>query len=173
MSGELKSMFNIRGGRLSVSHGLEEALVKFIGENEGKRGEITYKIDEDSVRHHQFKYYYGYLLKDVCHSWGERDEYAVDLYLKRRFLFQPVSSGDWKDIPRKHAGRCIVIMRGENTVAGYVPSKTTLTKKEMHQFILQVEDMLFHDIGGEIRPQSIPFRKAALGIHPDQMEFPA
>lgn len=170
---ELKRLFRIKNGSIDFQgDGFEDLISQFAQDNDGKRGELIYKIVEDSVRHHQFKYYYGYLLKDVALSWGERDETAVDLFLKRRFLYQTVISGRWEDIPKKVVGRCIVILKDENTVAGYVPSKATLSHKEMHAFILQVEDMLFHDIGGELRPQSIPFRKVALGIDPYQMEIP-
>lgn len=169
---ELKTTTKIRGGRIDAGQDFAAALEKFAADNDGKRVEIIYRLVEDSVRHFQFKYYYGYLLKDVCSSWGERDEAGVDMYLKKRFLYQPVLSGKWDDIPKKVAGRCVVVVKDENTVVGYIPSKTTLTQKEMHQFILQVEDMLFHDIGGELRPQSIPFRKVALGIDPYQMELP-
>jgi len=162
---QVTTFFRIQNGQFIFLNRNEDDFQQFLKDNEGKRGVREYRIEEDSVKHSQHKYYRGYLIPPIARECFDGDEYRTHLEMKKIFLFRDVR--DYGEIPEKHKARCIPIWRtnpdGEEIIIGYLPSTGDVTRKEMNEYILNVEQFSFEMAMNAIPPEGIEIRNRAFG----------
>ena len=134
-------------------------LQSYIERNDGK-GFVLKLEAGDNVQYWQHKYYRSCLLPALANHYGEKSlQFFHDYTLKPTFYeqstgkrFIPVEGYD--EIPKKHqaGSRKIEVDTALNKVIimGYIPSCADMTEKEMRQYILFCEDLLFNFIGGSM-----------------------
>lgn len=166
----LKLSGTISGGTIHYhDKDYREKIDEFKTKNENSDIDIVFE-SHDRPQHYQYKYLYGYVYPAIAEFMGQETlaEYGrdnrgdpgieyVDRLMKQHFLFVDIES--WEDIPKKHRSRCkefnIQYMdNGElkNKSYGYIPSKTTLTFKEMVDYINKC-DMFLQEHEGWCIPE--------------------
>ena len=160
MSKVFTSFFRIQKGEIINTNVNNDELQKFIEANEGKQGTREYRIEGESVKHSQHKYYRGYLIPPIARECFDNDEYRAHIEMKKMFLFR--DCGSYEKIPPKLRGRCIPMWRvnpdGEEILVGYLPSTGDITKKEMDEYILVVEKFSFEMAMNDIPPDGVEIR---------------
>jgi len=139
----------------------KERIDEFKAKNISHDIEVSF-IDASSGAYFQHKYYRGYLLLAVADAMGERDTDYCHLFLKKKYLYRKMETetATLRDIPAKHRGHALIIMR-EEIIIGYVPSTADITYKEFNEYILKVENLLFVDLGGCLSADKILQLEAA------------
>jgi hypothetical protein len=147
-----------------------EALAEYCKAHNGKSGEISIVLADETPRYFQHKYYRGYLLPAIADESFSGDREIAHAELKKILLQQPVSG--WEEIPKKHRARASVIFirsvldAGEvhDLVRGYIPSTACLSVKEMAEYILKVE-ALCAEYGIQVSLPNVAaeYRRKALG----------
>ena len=167
----IETHFKIQGGKLVfLNPENPPELQELIEQNEGRRGVREIRIEEDSVKYSQHKYYRGYLIPPIARGCFDGDEFKAHIEMKKRFLCREVH--EYAEIPRKRQGRCIPIWKitpdGEELLIGYLPSTGDLTEREMREYIILVEQFSFDMAMNAIPEEGIPVRNAAFGYDPGQ-----
>ena len=151
----------------------EEKFNEYLQKNRGKMFSLDIHItsEEDQKRNAIYKYYYGYLIPDIAAAMGETDEAKVNIICKRDFLVGECES--MLTIPQRHmTGKPYLVdaqtllnriersdlsfgMITGGPIFGYddmcrikyyIPSKKTLTIKELKEYIKKCESRLTEDL---------------------------
>ena len=168
----IESHFKIQRGQIVfLNDESPPELRELIEKNEGRRGIREIRIEEDSVKYYQHKYYRGYLLPPIARECFDGDEFKTHIEMKKRFLWREVK--EYQEIPRKHRDRCIPVWKitedGEELLIGYLPSTGDLTEREMREYIILVEQFSFDMAMNTIPEEGIPVRNAAFGHDPENL----
>lgn len=147
---ELKIPFKVFHGQFGFStRDMDQLIADFIKFNEGKEGEIIYKIIERDTQYYQQKWYHGFLIPPIATESYSGNRFETHIRLKEMFLVRSVSS--FSDIPRKYQSRAIPVydifysddlIEPKKVLVGYIPSTKNLTEAEMGKFILDVENFI-------------------------------
>ena len=168
--------FRVQKGQFVFLNRNIDDFQKFLEDNEGKKGVREYRIEEEDVKYYQHKYYRGYLIPPIAKECFDNDEYRAHVEMKKMFLFMDIQ--DYEKIPVKLKARCIPIWKnldtGEDILIGILPSTGDLSKNDMREYMLKVEnfgfEMAMYAITEENK-EAIEIRNMALGYDPGQGEM--
>jgi major membrane immunogen (membrane-anchored lipoprotein) len=146
---------------------------KFKASHPDKRISMTLE-NADNPAHYLYKYYWGYLLPDLCFAMGEKNKRRIHIIMKRNFLMvnvcgldeipkkyfrQGVFRANYKDIMALEQGSLdiyvnhiagIIVIENEGELFGYIPSNADISHDEMQSYVASVEHHLFVDLMGRL-----------------------
>lgn len=183
MKNVLSLLFEVSNCRVKYDNKalVEKKLEKFLSENNGEFGEITYTI-HSGVPYYLHKYFHGFVRKHIAMVQGEANLDYVKEVLKEDFLFFKVD--DIKQIPARHLKKCNKIIerkfdidgrlcvdekgRPVYNVIGYIPSLSSLSVDEYREFIEKCEYVRDGLIGWSMtkdeKERAVEYRKRAFEI---------
>ena len=147
--------FKIKNGQIYFTPAVEN----FIRLNEGRDGDVTFKlVNQRDVKYWRHKYYRSALLPSIAAESFSGDNFEAHLYLKKRFLFIP--AGSVSEIPDKHKNSRSMFVFDGDVLRGVIPSCGDISDDDMRAFVIKVEAVLF-DTQASLTAGQMELRKKA------------